>query len=208
LKLAAVLGLCAVGAVVAALLLWPRGEEPAPLPPIAAVRFTSADLARALEAQAQRLREAQVTEAVAGGRFDELLAQDPIDLRIPEITEQGITARDVAVRRRGGEAAIEATVDPAQLASFAPGSVKDLAFDPDASQPNELVIHGKASALGFEVPVTVKVVIRDGALVAVPDGLPIDDIVVFDDPRIRVRGIRADPVDGGVRVRVVADIVG
>jgi hypothetical protein len=58
------------------------------------------------------------------------------------------------------------------------------------------------------VPVTVKVVIRDGALVASPEGLPIDDIVVFDDPRIRVRGIRADPVDGGVRVRVVADVSG
>ncbi len=72
------------------------------------------------------------------------------------------------------------------------------------------MVHGKASALGFDVPVTVKVVIRDGALVAVPEGLPIDDIVLFDDPRIRVRGIRADPVagSGDLRVRIVADIAG
>jgi hypothetical protein len=172
---------------------------------VAAVRLTVAPLDRALDEQVQRLR---ATEAVSSGQLDALLEQDPIDLRIPEITEQGITARDVAVRRHGGEAALEATVDPAQLAAFAPGSVKDLAFDPDASQPNELVVHGTASALGFDVPVTVKVVVRDGALVAVPEGLPIDDIVVFDDPRIRIRGISADPVDGGVRVRVVADVMG
>lgn len=207
-KIASVIGLCLIGAVVAAILLWPRGGDAPPLPSVAGVRFAASDLARALDAQADRLRADRVTDAVSSGRFDELLAQDPIDLRIPEITEQGITARDVAVRRRGAEAALEATVDPAQLAAFAPGSVKDLAFDAGASRPNELVIHGKASALGFEVPVTVKLVIRDGALVAVPEGLPIDDIVVFDDPRVRVRGIRADPADGGdVRVRVVADII-
>jgi hypothetical protein len=205
LKIAAVLGLCVVGAVVAAILLWPRGDDAPALPPVSGVRFSATDLDRALGGQAERLR---ATQAVASGQLDELLAQDPIDLRIPEITEQGITARDVTVRRQGSEAALEATVDPEQLAAFAPGSVKDLEFDPDASQPGELVIHGTASALGFDVPVTVKLVIRDGALVAVPDGLPIDDIVVFDDPRIRVRGIRADPVDGGVRVRVVADVSG
>jgi hypothetical protein len=169
------------------------------------VQFSARPLDRALDAQLERLRAAQ---AVATGRLDELLEQDPIDLHIPEITEQGVTARDIAVRRHGSEAAIEATVDPEQLAALAPASVKDLAFDPGASKPGELVVHGKASALGFDVPVTVKVVIRDGALVASPEGLPIDDIVVFDDPRIRVRGIRADPVDGGVRVRVVADVIG
>jgi hypothetical protein len=205
LKIAAVLGLCVVGAVVAALLLWPRGDAAPALPRLADVRLSAAPLDRALNEQAQRLR---ATEAVSSGQLDALLEQDPIDLRIPEITEQGITARDVAVRRHGGEAALEATVDPAQLAAFAPGSVKDLVFDPDASQPNELVVHGTASALGFDVPVTVKVVVRDGALVAVPEGLPIDDIVVFDDPRIRIRGISADPVDGGARVRVVADVMG
>lgn len=207
-KVAAVIGLCVVGIVVAALLLWPRGDDAPPLPAVTTVRFSATDLAQALDDQVDRLRAADVTDAVAGGRFDELLDQDPIDLRIPQLTEQGITARDVVVRRHGGEAAIEATVDPAQLASFAPGSVEDLAFDADASRPNELVIHGTASALGFDVPVTVKVVIRDGAVVAVPDGLPIDDIVVFDDPRIRVRGIRAEPVSGGVRLRAVADVVG
>jgi hypothetical protein len=205
LKIAAVLGLCAVGAVVAALLLWPRGDDGPQLPAVADVQFSARPLDRALDAQLERLRAAQ---AVATGRLDELLEQDPIDLHIPEITEQGVTARDIAVRRHGSEAAIEATVDPEQLAALAPASVKDLAFDPGASKPGELVVHGKASALGFDVPVTVKVVIRDGALVASPEGLPIDDIVVFDDPRIRVRGIRADPVDGGVRVRVVADVIG
>ena len=205
-KIAAVLGLCAVGVVVAALLLWPRGDDAPPLPAVAGVRFDVTNLNRALDAQARL----QAQQAVSVGQLDTLLDQDPIDPRIPEVTEQGITARDVAVRRRGSEAALEATVDPGQLATLAPGSVKDLTYDADASQPNELVVNGTASALGFDVPVTVKVTIRDGALVASPEGLPIDDIVLFDDPRIRVRGIRADSVGGSgeLRVRVVADIVG
>ena len=206
-KLAAVLGLCVVGLVVAALLLWPRDDAP-PLPAVTSVRFDASGLDRALDGQVERLRAERVTEAVAGGRLDELLAQDPVDLSIPEATEQGVTLRDVAVRRRGDAAAVEATVDPAQLAALAPAEVSDLEFDPDASRPNELVVHGQASALGFDVPVTVRVVLRDGAVVAVPEGLPIDDIVVFDDPRIRVSGIRADEVDGGIRVRIVADVVG
>lgn len=206
-KIAAVLGLCVAGLVVAALLLWPRDDAP-PLPAVTSVRLDASPLDRALDGQVERLRGRQVTDAVAGGRFDELLAQDPVDLSIPEVTEQGVTLRDVAVRRRGGEAAVEATVDPAQLAALAPAEVSDLEFDADASGPNELVVHGQASALGFDVPVTVRVVIRDGALVAVPEGLPIDDVVVFDDPRVRVRGIRADEVQGGIRVRVVADVVG
>jgi hypothetical protein len=188
LRIAAVLALCVAGAVVAALLLWPRGEAAPALPAVAAVRFSAMPLERALADEAERLR---ATEAVATGQLDALLAQDPLDLRIPQITEQGITARDVVVRRHGSEAAVEATVDPAQLAALAPGSVEDLAFDADASRPGELVVHGTASALGFDVPVTVKVVVRDGALVAVPEGLPIDDIVVFADPRVRIRGIRA-----------------
>ena len=59
------------------------------------------------------------------------------------------------------------------------------------------------------MPVTVGVVARDGALVAVPEGLPLDDIVLFDDPRVRVRGIRATEAAGdAVRVRVLAAVPG
>ncbi len=204
LRVAAVAGLCLVGVVVAALLLWPR-HDPPPLPPLAGVRFDAAPLDDALGAQAEHLRARQ---AVSSGRIDALLDQDPIDLRIPEVTEQGVTLRDVAVRRHGSAAAAEATVDPSQLGALAPGPLSDLAFDAGASTPGQLVIHGKASALGFDVPVTVRVVERDGALVAVPEGLPLDDITLFDDPRIRVRGIRASPVDGGIRVRLLATIPG
>jgi len=206
LKIAAVLGLCVAGVVVAALLLWPRGDGAPPLPAVAGVRFDSTALDRALRGQALRLRG---TQAVSSGQLDELLDQDPIDLKIPQISQEGVTLRDVAVRRHGSEAAAEATVDPAQLAALAPGSVSDLTYDAGASKPGELVIHGKASALGFDVPVTVRVVVRDGTLVAVPEGLPLDPITLFADPRVRVRGIRADAADGGaLRVRVVADVVG
>jgi len=201
-RIAVVLALCAAGIVAAFLLLRP-GDEPPPLPPVAAVTFDTTGLERELAARAQALRTAQ---AVGGGELEPLLAQDPLDLSIPEVTRQGVTLRDVAVRRDGGEAAGEATVDVAQLAAAAPVDVDDLRYDAQASRPGALVFRGRASALGVSLPVSVRLAVRDGALVAEPEGVPVGTTVLFDDPRVRITGLRATEVDDGVRVRVTAAV--
>jgi hypothetical protein len=205
-RIPAVLALCAVGAVAAFLLLRPGDDAPA-LPPVAAVRFDSAPLQSELTREAERLR---AVEAVGSGQLDTLLAQDPLDLTIPSVTAAGVTATDVAIRRRGDVAAVEATVELAQLARLSPTEVSDLELDAAASRTSEIVVKGKAKALGFSVPVRVRVhVDAGGAVVAQPEGLPIGATTLFSDPRVKVRGLRATPLPGGrLRVRATATVVG
>ncbi len=209
LRIAAVAALCAVGAVAAVLLLRP-GDGGGSLPPVATVAFDAGRLERALAEQAQRLRAlAAVAGAAADGpaALDALLAQDPVDLSIPEVSRAGVTLRDVAVRRRGSEAAAEATVDVAQIAAAAPVDVRDLRYDAAASRPGALVFTGEAGAFGVTLPVRVRVVVRDGAVVAEPEGVPVGDTVVFDDPRVRVTGLRATETAGGLlRLRATATL--
>lgn len=140
---------------------------------------------------------------VAGsGELDAWLDRDPLDLRLDEVTRDGVTLRDVAVRRRGVHATAEATVDPAQLAALAPG---DVALRYDRRAPGEgIVLRGTAEVLGLSVPVSVRVVAEDGDVVALPEGLPIGRQVLFDDPRIDVRRISARPLADGLRVRADA----
>jgi hypothetical protein len=207
LKIAAVLGLCVVGAVVAALLLWPRDHTPdPPLPAVASVQFDTTGLDRALGDQAASLRSGAVTDALNGGNVDALLAQDPLDVSLDELSVQGVTLRDVQIHRAGQSATASALVRPADLEQAAPVDVSDLEWDAGASGPGELVFHAKASALGFDVPVTLKIRIDGGRLVASPEGLPLDDIVLFDDPRVRVTSIEAGQEGDQLRVRVGATI--
>jgi hypothetical protein len=206
LRIVTVLALCAIGAVAAFFLLRPSHDAPA-LPPVAAVSFDSARLQAALTARADELK---AVDAVGSGQLDELLAQDPLNLVIPTLTADGITATDVAVRRHGTQAAVEATVELAQLAKLSPVEVSDLKLDADASRTSEIVVDGKAKALGFSVSVSVRVhATPDGAVVAEPQGLPVGAMTLFSDPRVKVLGLRATPLpDGRVRVRATATIAG
>jgi hypothetical protein len=182
-----------LGATAVAVLLAGCGDH-APRRQLEPVRLDSTLVAEALTKQV----------AASSGELGALLARDPIDLRLERVTRQGMTLRDVAIRRRGREAAGEATVDPAQVAAVAPVDV-DLRHDPGA--PGEgIVFRGTASVLGIPVAVTVRVLAQDGAVVAIPEGLPIGRTVLFSDPRVVVRSVSARPVPGGLRVRAEATI--
>lgn len=205
-RIASVLALCAIGAVVAFLLLRPSHHAP-PVPAVAAVSLDSNPLQRALTARAEQL---QAVAAVGSGQLDTLLAQDPLELKIPTVTAAGITATDVTIHRTGDQAAVEATVVLAELAKLAPVTVTDLSLDAPASATHQVVVDGKARALGFNVSVSIRVYANaDGAVVAEPQGLPIGSTTLFSDPRVKVRGIRATPLPGGkIRVRATATVVG
>ncbi|UGS34595.1 hypothetical protein [Capillimicrobium parvum] len=163
-------------------------------------------LAGALRRQADALRAAQ---AVSSGRLDTLLAQDPLDLRVPQITQEGITLRDVVVTRRGTTASGEATVDLQQLGALAPADISNLRYDAGASGTDGVVVKADADGpLGLSLPVTIRVTARDGNVVAIPEGLPIDDQTLFSDPRIHVNRLTARPADGGLRIRAEATVTG
>ena len=175
--------------------------------PVVAAPLDAGPAIAALERRAATLEAAQA--AVGSGELDALLAQDPLALDLPEVTPMGVTLRDVVVRRDGADAWGEATVDPAALAALAPGDV-ELAYDAEASaDAGALVMSGSASALGIEVPVSVAVGVQDGRVVASPQGLLIGDTVLFDDPRVVVTALTAEPAeDGLLRVRAEAQVVG
>lgn len=163
-------------------------------------------VAESLRHQAQQLRAA---EAVTSGQLDELLAQDPLDLRVPQITDAGATLRDVVVTRRGTTASGEATVDLQQLAALAPTELSNVRYDAGASGTDGVVVKADAEGpLGVTLPVTIRVTARDGKVVAIPEGLPISDQILFDDPRIRVQRLTAHPVGDSLRIRAEAIVTG
>ena len=182
------------------------GDEPPAV--VEPVRLDSAVVTDALGKQAEALRAAEAaTAAAASGELDGLLAPDPLDLSLPEVSRGGVTLHEVTVRRRGPDAVGEATVDLDQLAAFAPEGV-ELRYDAEASVDagGAIVLSGSARAFGLTVPVTVRVAAEDGAVVAIPEGLPIGRQVLFADPRVHVRRVAAREVPGGLRVRAEATI--
>jgi hypothetical protein len=182
------------------------GDDDTPRAAVRTVTVPVDPLAGALRRQAEVMRAAQ---AVGSGDLDALLARDPLDLRIPQITQEGITLRDVVVTRRGSTASGEATVDLQQLAGLAPADISNLRYDAGASGSDGVVVKADADGpLGLSLPVTIRVTARDGTVVAIPEGLPIDEQTLFSDPRIRVERLTARPVDGGLRIRAEATVTG
>lgn len=197
----AVAALAIAAALVIALGGGASDEARARLSPVA---IDARAVAESLRHQAQQLRAA---EAVTSGQLDALLAQDPLDLRVPQITNAGATLRDVVVTRRGTTASGEATMDLQQIAALAPTELSNVRYDAGASGTDGVVVKADAEGpLGLTLPVTIRVTARDGKVVAIPEGLPIGDQILFDDPRIRVQRLSARPVDGGLRIRAEADV--
>jgi hypothetical protein len=196
-------------AIAAALVIAFRGGgegDDEPREQIATVRVDAQPLADALGRRGADLR---ASEAVGSGRLDTLLAQDPLDLRIPQITREGVTLRDVVVTRRGATASGEATVDLQQLGALAPTELSNLRYDAGASGTDGVVVKADAAGpLGVSLPVTIRVAARDGRVVAIPEGLPIGEQVLFDDPRVRVQRLTARPADAGLRIRAEASVTG
>jgi hypothetical protein len=190
--------------VLAALAGCGGGGSDEPLHAIDRVRLAEPPLAEALAKQAT---QAALVGGDLGALIDRLRTDEHFALQQPEISRDGITVRDVRVRRAGERFAAEGTADPRQLAQFAPDGV-DLKYDPAAGGPG-IVLKGRASLSVLSVPVTVRILPRDGAVVAEAEGLPVGDVTLFADPRLRVDGLAARPLPGGlIRGRVVGSVVG
>ena len=192
----------AAAGMAAALIAAGCGGSEAPPRPVRTVALPPPPLADALGKQAE---VARLAGGDLGALLDRLQGAGDFELRRPAITRDGITVRDVRVRKRGDRAAGEGTVDPRELARLAPGGL-DLRYDPGAGGPG-IVLRGSRTVLGVDVPVTVRLVPRDGAVVAEPEGIPLSPVTLFADPRFHVEGLAARPLPGGlVRGRVVGQI--
>jgi hypothetical protein len=170
-------------------------EPPRKVRPVALARPPLAD---ALGKQAAQAR-------LAGGELGPILERlkTQPSLHFDAITREGVTLRDVDVRRRGDRVAGEATASEAELAQYAPGGVELRVVDGGPG----ITLKGTTKVLGVNVDVTVHVVAEDGAVVAEPENLPVGRTVLFSDPRVHVDGVTARRLPGGnVRVRAVGTL--
>lgn len=129
-----------------------------------------------------------------GRLVEHVVPRDPYELRVDELVRDGVTLRSVLIRRQGEAIAAQATLDPAALASVAPAGVR---LHYAAQDDGSVVLEGKAEKFGLSVPVSVRVEAQDGRVVAQPQGVPIDPVTLFDDPRLLVNAVSARPGAGG-----------
>jgi hypothetical protein len=153
----------------------------------------------AADALAKAAEQAQLVGGDVGEVLERACASEKLDLDLDEFTRGDVTLRDVVVRKQGAAARAEATVDEKELAEYLPRGLT-LRFDPKAGGDG-LVFVGSTSLLGVKVPVTARVLADDGAVVVIPEGLPIGRTTLFADPRIRVERLTAKRTRGGLRVR-------
>jgi hypothetical protein len=190
--------------LLSALVLAGCGGDDAPPRALEPVRLAAPPLADAFAKQAT---EASLAGGDLGALLDRLGEPGDFEVRRDEITQAGVTARDIRIRKLGDRFAAEGTVDPEELERYAPGGL-DLEYDPDAGGPG-VVLSGTRSVLGANIDVTVRIVPDEGAVVAEPEGIPVGSATLFSDPRVRIDGLAARPLGGGlVRGRVVGEIVG
>jgi hypothetical protein len=194
-----------IGAALAlGVLLLTTGGNDAPPRVMSHVRMTEPPLADALTKAAE---QATLTNGDVGALIDQAQRTRRLDERIPELTRDGVTLRDVVLHKDGADAFAEATVDEDELAEYLPEGVR-LRYDPQANGGG-IVFKGSTTLLGVKVPVTARVTAEDGAVVVNPEGLPIGKTKLFSDPRLRVESISARPAaGGGLRVRIDGSFVG
>lgn len=194
--LAPVLLLLACLAVGAALLA--SGGDDTPPRAISPFRMNEPPLAEALSKAAE---QATLTGGDVGEILERACSTEKIDLRLPELTRGDVTLGDVVVHKDGPAASAEADVSEKELSEYLPRGVS-LRYDPKAGGEG-VVFTGQTSVLGVKVPVTARVLAQDGAVVVVPEGLPLGRTTLFADQRIHVDALSARRIRrGALRVRV------
>lgn len=128
---------------------------------------------------------------------------DQLDVRIARVrATPEVELHDVEVRKRDGLLSGSAIVDPAQIAAALPAGVEGrLVPSGDGDVRVEARVGG--------APLTLRVLARDGRVVARPEGLLglIASYTLFADPRIDVERIAAFALpDGRVELRARARV--
>lgn len=125
-------------------------------------------------------------------RLDETRDTGSLDARVDVLDLGPLKLRDLRLRKEGSRLRGEASVTQADLQAALP---VDLGLEPVSSGDGALVME---AAVG---PVTVRARLSasDGALLIAPDGLlgGFASVRVFDDPRVEVTGVGAQPRAGG-----------
>jgi hypothetical protein len=149
-------------------------------------------------------------DGLTNGDIDALIERvaraDRLHEHHPELSRDGVTLHDVELRKDGSLTAAEATLLEDDIAGSLPAGLS-LSYDAEADGDG-IVFRGATSLLGASLPISARALAAGGAIIVVPDGLPVGRLTVFDHPRVRVDRLSADPADGGLRVRIEVSFVG
>lgn len=156
--------------------------------------------------------EVEMGEVRTGqGDLADLLARtaeaEELDARAAVLRVGPFVARDARLRKRGRRLHGEAAVTESELTAALPVEV---GLKPVESAGGELVLEATAPVFGQQIAVRARLSVREGALVIAPDGLlgGFASLTVFSDPRVRVRGVGARPLEGGFLLTADATVSG
>lgn len=156
--------------------------------------------------------EVEMGEVRAGqGELADLLARtartEELEARAATLRVGPFVARDARLDKRGERLRGSVAVTEAELTAALP---VDVGLRPVESGDGSLLLEATAGVLGQEVTVRARLAARQGALVIAPEGLlgGFATLTVFSDPRVRVRGVGAEPAPGGFRVSAEATVRG
>ena len=125
-------------------------------------------------------------------RLDQTRDTGTLDARVDELDLGPLALRDLRLRKQGSRLEGEASVTQADLQAALP---VDLGLEPVSSGDGALVMQATVG------PVTVRARLSasDGELLIAPDGLlgGFASVSVFEDPRVQVTGVGAQPRAGG-----------
>lgn len=142
-----------------------------------------------------RMAEASVGTGDLGARLASTERVDSLDVAIDVLSLGPLEVRDVGLRKDGDSLVGSASLTTADLEAALP---VDLGLTPVESADGALVLEATVGP----VAVRARLSASDGALLIAPDGLlgGFASLTVFDDPRVRVTSVRAEPFADGFTI--------
>lgn len=128
--------------------------------------------------------------ASSQGELADLIARaedvDRLRVSAESIRISGLDLTDARLAKDGDQLTAEASLSRPDLVAFLPPGAE---VDSIASQDGELLLEGSFAALGVELSGPARVAPQDGAIVLIPEGLPLaglGQITVFSDDRVQI----------------------
>jgi hypothetical protein len=156
--------------------------------------------------------EVEMGEVKAGqGELADLLARtaDTAELRaVAETLRVGpFVAHAARLDKDGDRLRGRVSVTVAELTAALP---LEVGLEPVETEDGSLLLEATAGVLGQQVTVRARLAAREGAVVIAPEGLlgGFATLTVFEDPRVRVRRVGAEPATGGFTVTADAIVRG
>lgn len=151
------------------------------------------------------LAEYRLTAAALRGFLSQGGEAGTLSVQIGILHAGRLTLRGVELEQRRSRLDGTAAITTADLQAALPVMESVEAVSGPAGP---LTLRGTAAAFGMHASATAVVLVRDGKVMVVPQGLlsVLGTITVFDQPDVRVRALSGQPTPDGVSISVSAEL--